>query len=144
MAAPKIVFAVLQALLLAGVAHAQGDKAAGPPVALKGYDVVSYFEDGKAVAGAAGFQADWDDARYQFTSARHKALFAESPERYTPQFSGLCATGVSLGKKVVADPTIWKIVDGKLYVFYSAKALEMAEQDPGLLTRSQQNWQSLK
>jgi YHS domain-containing protein len=146
MNASKILLVALHALLLMGVtlAFAQQAKEAQPPVVVKGYDVVSYFQDGKATVGTSAFQQDWDDGRYQFSSAAHKALFLADPDHYVPQFSGFCATGVSKGKKVVADPTVWKIVDGKLYVFYSVQAREMAEQDPALLTRSQENWKTLK
>ena len=31
--------------------------------------------------------------------------------------------------KAEADPTVWKIVDGKLYVFSSTQAREKFEQD---------------
>jgi hypothetical protein len=44
------------------------------------------------------------------------------PDRYLPQFSGLCANGVSKGMKGAGDPKAWKVVDGKLYLFYSAAA----------------------
>lgn len=127
--------------LLLGVT---GTWAEEPAPALKGYDVVGYFVDSQAEPGTPEFRQDWDEGRYQFASAAHRALFVKDPERYLPQFSGLCATGVGLGKKVAADPTVWKIVDGKLYVFYSVKAREMADKDPALLERSHQNWQSLK
>lgn len=116
----------------------------GAALGLKGYDVVAYFDEGKPRLGLPEHQMDWDERRYQFNGPRHKALFAENPERYLPQFAGFCAVGVSMGKKVVADPTVWKIVDGRLYVFSSPKALEMAEKDPELLKRSQQNWSSGK
>lgn len=115
-------------------AHAQGAGA----IALKGYDPVAYFTEGKAVKGSAAHQHDWDDARYQFTSATHRATFVADPERYAPQFGALCATGLSKGKELQADPTIWRIVDGRLYIFSSAKAREMADKDPATLERSRQ------
>ena len=46
--------------------------------------------------------------------------------------------------KAEADPTVWKIVDGKLYVFSSTQAREMFEQDASMLAKSQQNWQKHK
>lgn len=86
--------------------------------------------------GSPEFRHDWDGARYHFWSAPHQATFAANPDRYAPQFGALCATGLSSGKQLTADPTIWKIVDGRLYIFSSAKAREMAEKDPTLLGRS--------
>lgn len=85
--------------------------------AIDGYDPVAYFTEKQPVQGKPGISYDWDDRRYLFSSTKHKELFAAHPERYEPQFAGLCAGGVSKGKKLKADPNIWRIVDGKLYVF---------------------------
>jgi YHS domain-containing protein len=105
---------------------------------------VAYFTDGKPVKGAPEINYDFDDGRYLFSSATHRTTFAASPERYSPQFDGLCATGIAMGMKAEADPSVWKIVDGKLYVFSSPKARAMAEKDPALLERSRKAWQERK
>jgi len=131
------------ALLASSAGWAQGS-AAAPRVVLKGYDPVAYFTDGKPMKGAANINYDFDDARYLFSSAGHRATFAANPDRYSPQFDGLCATGLAMGMKAEADPSVWKIVDGRLYVFSSPKALEIAEKDPGLLDRSRKAWQERK
>lgn len=118
--------------------------AQSPHVSLKGHDPVSYFTEGRPVKGSANINYDFDDARYHFASVRNRERFASSPDRYTPQYGGLCATGLAHGVKAEADPTVWKIVDGKLYVFYSAGAREEFERDPSMLAKSQQNWRSVK
>ena len=106
-----------------GAAAAQNASpaSAGPRVALKGYDPVSYFTDGKPEKGSAEFTFAFDDTTYWFKSAEHKAKFAAEPERYAPQFDGFCAVQLSRGRKVEADPEAWEITNGKLYVF-SGKA----------------------
>lgn len=131
------------ALALALACFASALFAQVPSVSLKGHDPVSYFTDGRPVKGSPGINYDFDDARYLFSSPRNRELFASSPDRYTPQYTGLCATGLALGMKAEADPTVWKIVDGKLYVFSSAQALEKFETDASLLAKSQRNWQRL-
>lgn len=115
--------------------------AQSPLVSLKGHDPVSYFTDGRPVKGSAGINYDFDEARYLFSSPKNRERFASSPERYTPQFTGLCATGMAYGMKAEADPSVWKIIDGKLYVFSSAQAREEFEQDAALLAKAQQNFQ---
>ena len=85
--------------------------------AIDGYDPVAYFTEKRPVQGKSTISHDWDEKRYLFASAKHRDLFAANPDRYEPQFGGLCAGGVSHGKKVKADPTIWRIVEGRLYVF---------------------------
>lgn len=113
-----------------------------PPVSLKGHDPVSYFTDGRPVKGSPTLAHDFDEARYLFSSPKNRERFAASPERYTPQFAGLCTTGLSMGAKAEADPSVFKIVDGKLYVFSSPAAREKADKDPALLARAHRNWQA--
>ena len=115
--------------------------AQSPPVSLKGHDPVSYFTDGRPVKGSPAISHDFDETRYLFSSPKNRERFASSPERYTPQFTGLCATGMAYGVKAEADPSVWKIIDGKLYVFSSAQAREKFEQNAALLAKAQQNYQ---
>ena len=131
--------ALLLALFFAGSALAQGTPKA-PPLALKGYDPVSYFTPGKATQGASRISYDFDDSRYQFASEKNKQLFAANPDKYSPQFSGLCATGLGMGAKAEADPRLFRVIDGKLYVFSSADAVSAAEQDPSLLRKAHAAW----
>jgi len=115
-----------------------------PEVALKGHDTVSYFTEKRPVMGTAQNGFPWDGSRYLFSSAKNRDLFAANPDRYTPQFGGLCATGLGMGFKTAADPNVWKIVDGKLYVFSSVEAKDAVDKDPTLLTRSHQAWKGKK
>ena len=102
---------------------------AGPRVALKGYDPVSYFTDGKPEKGTGEFTFAFDDTTYWFKSAEHKAKFAADPERYAPQFDGYCAMQLSRGIKSEADPEVWTITNGKLYVFSKKPAIPKFQQN---------------
>ena len=112
------------------------------PPALKGHDPVAYFTDGRPVKGASSIAYEFDESKYLFSSAKNRELFAAHPDRYSPQFSGLCTVGLSMGKRVEADPTVWKIVDGKLYVFSSVRAREAADEDPSLFAKAQQAYRN--
>ncbi len=90
------------------------------PLAIKGYDPVAYFTDGKPMRGLPEFEYQWDDYRWQFASASHRDMFKADPVRYAPQFGNYCAMALSLGQIVVANPKNWLISDGKLYVFGEA------------------------
>lgn len=114
--------------------------AQSPAVSLKGHDPVSYFTDGRPVKGSAAINYDFDETRYLFSNQKNRERFVSSPDRYTPQFTGLCTTGLALGVRAEADPSVWKIIDGKLYVFSSAQAREKFEQDPSMLAKAQHNW----
>ena len=132
--------AVLWAACFSGALFAQAP-AKAPPVALKGTDPVSYFNPGKPAKGAASIAHDFDDARYLFSSAKNKEAFAANPDRYTPQFTGLCATGMGMdGGKYEADPNVFLVRDGKLYVFSSAAARDAVVKDPSLLSKAHKNY----
>src|SRR5882757_7837387 len=59
--------------------------------ALKGYDPVAYFEDGKPVKGRDEFRHDWNGGKWYFATAAHRDTFAKDPAKYAPQFGGYCA-----------------------------------------------------
>ena len=57
-------------------------------VALKGYDTVAYFTEGKAVKGTREFQDEWHGAKWLFASRQHLDMFRDNPEKYAPQYGG--------------------------------------------------------
>lgn len=138
----KAVTAILAAaaVALGGTALAQSGGAKPPALGLKGIDPVTYFNPGKPEPGMSRIAYDYDEVRYQFVSRKNRDTFAANPDRYSPQFGGLCATGLSAGMKAEADPRIFKIVDGKLYVFSSTEARDKADKDPALLRKARETW----
>ena len=62
-----------------------------------------------------------------------------------PQFAGSCANGVARGLKVEANPLLWRIVDGKLYVFAGSKIPDQMNSDPApLIEKARANWKGLQ
>ena len=110
-------------------------------VALKGYDSVAYFTEGKAAEGLSEFEAEWMGAKWHFASARNRDLFASEPDKYAPQYGGYCSWAVSHGYTAKGDPEAWKIVDGKLYLNYNQEVRARWEQDiPGFISKGDENW----
>ena len=110
-------------------------------VALKGYDTVAYFTDGRAIKGSSKYLYNWNDASWYFSKPENRDLFAANPERYAPQFRGHCAYGLAKGKLVAADPEQWTIVDGKLYVNYNRTFRDSFRQDKAaLIMEADNNW----
>jgi hypothetical protein len=107
---------LLQAAALPAEADGTQINATSDHVAIQGYDVVSYFTDGKPMKGSSDISLPFDDARWQFANSSHKELFAADPDHYMPQYGGMCAGGMALGVSVPANPENWVIVDGKLYM----------------------------
>ena len=57
-------------------------------VAIKGYDPVAYFTENRAVKGSSAFIFNWNEARWQFSKAEHRDLFAANPKKYAPNHGG--------------------------------------------------------
>ena len=92
---------------------------ADPEGAIRGYDPVAYFTEGRAVKGEEQFSLEWNGARWRFSSASNRDSFASAPERYAPQFGGYCAYAVAHDRTAASDPQAFAVVDGRLYLNYN-------------------------
>lgn len=89
-------------------------------IAISGYDPVAYFTRNKAVKGKKDMAIYHQGVTYYFSSAENKELFKASPSKYEPEYGGWCAYAMGeKGEKVSIDPETFKIVNGKLYLFYN-------------------------
>jgi YHS domain-containing protein len=89
-------------------------------VAIQGYDPVAYFASGKALAGKKEFSFSYQGVTYHFSSITNRDLFKATPEKYEPVYGGWCAYAMgATGEKVEVDPETFKIIDGKLYLYYN-------------------------
>jgi YHS domain-containing protein len=89
-------------------------------LAIQGYDPVAYFNAGKAVEGKKDLSYSYQGATYRFALAANRELFKAAPEKYEPAYGGWCAYAMgAAGEKVEVDPETFKIVDGKLYLYYN-------------------------
>ncbi len=86
--------------------------------ALSGYDPVSYFE-GMPQEGKAGLSHDHAGVVYRFASESNRDLFMSNPDAYTPAYGGWCAYAMLEGDKVEVDPLSYKLVGGRLFLFYN-------------------------
>jgi len=119
-----------------------------PNLAIEGYDPVSYFTKGKAEKGKKEFAALANGVLYNFYSAENKELFIRNYSAYEPQYGGWCAYAMGdKGEKVEVDPKTFKILDGKLYLFYNAffnNTLKSWNKDEaGLKTKADNNWNKI-
>lgn len=114
-------------------------------VALQGYDPVAYHSQKKAVKGKSTIVAIYEGVVYNFSSQANKDLFFKNPTNYEPQYGGWCAYAMgSSGEKVAIDPETFKIVDGKLHLFYNAyfnNTLKSWNKDEvNLKAKADSNW----
>ena len=136
-------------IALAGIAAPSAAIAAKAPVytsvfskvAVSGYDPVAYFTQGKPVQGSKQFTATHQGAEFRFANAKHLAAFKANPAKYAPQYGGYCAWAVSQGYTASADPSVFKVVGGKLYLNYNQDiGAKWAKDIPGHIASANKNW----
>ncbi len=134
-------------LALAALLFAATVWAGKPPVfataegALRGYDPVAYFTESKPVPGSDRYAFEWQGQTFKFASPKHRSLFVANPEKYAPQYGGYCAYAVSEGYTASTVPDAWRIVDGKLYLNYSASVQKVWSKDiPDRIRAANRNW----
>lgn len=121
-------------------------------LALQGYDPVSYFEGGPK-EGSKAITATVKGITYRFASEDNKQKFLADPAKYEPAYGGWCAWAMLDGDKVEVDPKTYKIVDGRLFLYYNGffgntlkKWNEKAGQEGGdapLAATADANWAKL-
>src|SRR5579859_4168275 len=87
--------------------------------AIRGYDPVAYFREGKPLKGKKEFSTLWNGAQWSFSSKQNLETFKSNPEKYAPQYGGYCAFGTSEGHKAPTQADAFTIVNDKLYLNYN-------------------------
>lgn len=89
-------------------------------LAMREFDPVSYFNSSKPLKGNSSFNHDHKGITYYFANAENLEEFKKSPDKYEPAYGGWCAYTVALnGDRVKVNPITYKIVDGRLHLFYN-------------------------
>ncbi len=88
---------------------------------------------------------DQFEGRSKFLTWATSIAVRSAPEKYAPAFGGYCAFGVSVGKKFVGDPEVWRLVDGKLCLNLDVNIQgEWLKDVPGRIKTANENWQNIK
>lgn len=116
-------------------------------LALKGYDPVAYFNPTAPgpVPGKDEFTAKVDAVVYRFASAANRDAFMANRAKYLPGYGGFCAMSVAEGRKLDADPTIWRLDEGRLYLYANADLRKKwADNVNGSLVLGDRNWARIR
>lgn len=116
-------------------------------IAIQGYDPVAYFTTGKPTKGNKDLVAVAEGVTYYFASTSNKEMFLKDYKKYEPQYGGWCAYAMGFsGEKVEIDPSTFKILNGKLYLFYHSwtnNTLNKWNKDEvDLKNKADKNWNS--
>lgn len=132
------------AMLAAGNARA-GEYFEKDGVAIGGYDPVAYFTQHNAVPGNPAITAQYHGSTFRFANTEDRDLFTQAPEKYAPQYNGFCTFAVAENAKAPSNPAAFRIVDGKLYLQYSAAVTKQFDAAPHkYLSEAEHNWPEVK
>lgn len=114
-------------------------------IAINSYDPVSYFTEQKPVMGSKDFNYSWNGVTWYFKNAANRDAFKSNPEKFSPQFGGFCAYGVSENHKSPTDPAAFTIVEDKLYLNYNQDVKKLWLKDTAAyIQKARENWNELK
>lgn len=116
-------------------------------VAMQGYDPVSYFI-GTPQKGKKSFIYNFNGINYWFNNTDNLDLFKKQPDKFEPVYGGWCAYAMGeTGEKVKIDPKTYKIIDGKLYLFYNFyfnnTLIDWNKDEHQLKSKADANWQKI-
>ncbi len=120
-------------------------------LAVQGFDPVSYFQN-KATQGKEFISFVHNGITYYFSSKKNLQTFKQSPEKYEPAYGGWCAWAMLEGQKVEINPKRFKIIGGKLYLFYDRfftntlkkwNKLTEEKTEPALIEKADIHWRDL-
>lgn len=137
----KLLLTSLIVLLSAGCASVEKRTFSTDDGAIRGYDPVAYFTEGKPVKGSQSISTKHESGVFHFSSKENLALFKQDPQKYAPQYGGFCAYAMSKGFDVSSDPNAWTIRDDKLYLNYSLGVRKTWLKKPGeYVVKADKNW----
>lgn len=110
-------------------------------IAIKGYDPVAFFKEGKPVRGKDDLRFEYKGSTFVFANADNRAAFVATPETYAPQYGGYCAFGTARGYKADIDPATFTVIDGRLYLNYNTQVQrEWAADTRGFIRQGDARW----
>lgn len=98
-------------------AYINGRNVPASGIGLDGYSPVSYFTAGGPEKGDPAFAVEHNGVTYHLTSAAQVEMFKANPAKYEPQCGGWCAFGMTVQDKFPVDPTKYRVIDDRLYLF---------------------------
>ena len=109
--------------------------------AIRGYDPVAYFSEGRPLKGRSEYSLEYQGATWLFSSAANRQAFQQMPEKYAPRYGGYCAYAVANGDTASAEPDLWTIHNGKLYLNYNRRInQEFRSNIDAYIKQADTNW----
>ena len=111
---------------------------------LIGYGGAALPEAPIPLPGREGVELIWRGVAWRFASEANREAFARDPESTRREFGGYDAGAAAEGRLVAADPTLFAIRDGRLYLFRGERSRARFEADASLAGKAEARWPELK
>lgn len=112
--------------------------------AIDGYDTTAYWNVSEPRKGTSNHAVTWNGVEWWFSSAKDAQRFNATPEAFAPQFGGYCTRAMSFNKIVNGDPEVWRIYQGKLYLFaLPVGGRKFDKGQDAMIAKAQAYWDTL-
>lgn len=112
--------------------------------AVDGFDVVAYFIEGKASPGLPDYETTWNGVVWRFASRANQVAFERDPQIYAPRFGGYDAEAAMRGAPAQADPHVFAVTDGRLYLFRTEQGRARFAADGKALRAGEERWRDIE
>jgi YHS domain-containing protein len=113
-------------------------------IALRGFDPVSYFEEGGGQPLRGTLELVYGGVTYKFASVETRELFLSRPEKYEPTYGRWCAFAMASGSYVDIKPEIYSLHGNRLHFFVSQRAKRNFDADvAGFEANADAHWERL-
>lgn len=110
-------------------------------VEIAGYCPVAYVEAGRPVRGVRQHAVTYEGRTYWFVDAGAKKAYEARPERYLVAFRGWSVVELASGERRAADPQVFALHEGIIYLFSSeATRARFLEAPESFVQRATQRW----
>ncbi len=113
-------------------------------LALRGFDPVSYHLPGGPLPGSADREVLWGGVAWRFASEANRQAFLGDPEAFAPRLGGRDAAAAARGRPADADPGLFLLRDGRLYLFRSPEGRAAFAADPALAEAAEAGWRGIE
>src|SRR5262249_54943178 len=149
--AMKLYFTLVAAMLCLGAVAQSSENAQrlrnfnnDNGIAIKDFDPVSYHK-GRPVKGTQKLQHTYKGLTYYFSTEANLEEFKKARKKYEPAYGGWCAYHMGLdGSRTKVDPSTFKIIDGKVYLFSNFNGKNMLnawnKNEKKLKATADKNW----
>jgi hypothetical protein len=113
-------------------------------LALRGFDPVTFFLGPAPKPGASSLELLWGGVAWRFVSEANREAFRRDPAVYAPRIGGYDPCAAAEGRLVAAEPSVFIVRDGRLYLFRNEESRRRFLEEAGLARAAEERWPQLK